>query len=198
MMGNKEKAKLLARFAKVKEADGMMPKAEDGGEMENGSVGGDPAGMLCQVLGMLLAMRQNYHSSHWQVSGPNFYGDHLMFSKLYESVSDDIDTLGERLVAKYGADKVDGAKLSQTQAQILMDLAQQADPVQRGISSEKAYQALVKSVYEALKEMGALSLGLDDFLMASANTHETNEYLLGQRAGGTGGGVSITMLRKAM
>lgn len=195
-MGSKEKAKLLARFAKVKKADGMM--SEDEGEMENDSVGGDPAGMLCQVLGMLLAMRQNYHSSHWQVSGPNFYGDHLMFSKLYESVGDDIDTLGEKLVAKYGADKVDGAKLSQMQAQTLMGLAQQADPIQRGISSEKAYQALIKNVYENLKEMGALSLGMDDFLMASANTHETNEYLLGQRANGGGSAPVVSMLRKAM
>lgn len=195
MFNNKGKAQLLARFAKVKKADGMM--SEDEGEAEENGNGMDATGMLCQLLGMLLAMRQNYHSSHWQVSGPNFYGDHLLFEKLYGSVSDDIDTLAEKMVAKYGSHMVDASKLSQIQAQVVADLAQHQDVVQRGLASEKALQALTKSVYHGLKESGQLSLGMDDFLMAMANTHEENEYLLGQRAGG-GGTPVVSMLRKSM
>jgi len=34
--------------------------------------------------------------------------------------------------------------------------------------------------YDKLKEMDDISLGLDDFLMATANAHETNLYLLQQ------------------
>lgn len=200
MFNNKGKAKLLARFAKEKKADGMMSEVEDEGEaMESEGGGMDAPGMLCQLLGMLLAMRQNYHSSHWQVSGPNFYGDHLLFEKLYGSVSEDIDTLAEKMVAKYGSHMVNASKLSQIQAQVVMDLAQHQDAVQRGLASEKALQALTKSTYHGLKESGQLSLGMDDFLMAMANTHEENEYLLGQRSGGTGGGTAVvSMLRKSM
>lgn len=90
--------KNLARVLLEKRANDMSEGAE-GEEPENG-MGGDPSGMLCQLLGMLLAMRQNYHSSHWQVGGPNFYGDHQLFERLYGSVSDEIDTLAEKLVAK--------------------------------------------------------------------------------------------------
>ena len=173
-----------------------MSEGAEGEEPENG-MGGDPSGMLCQLLGMLLAMRQNYHSSHWQVGGPNFYGDHQLFERLYGSVSDEIDTLAEKLVAKYGAGMVDSAKLSQIQAQYTASWAQQADPVQRGIASERAFQQLVRATYDSLKESGLLSLGMDDYLMASANNHETSEYLLGQRASGGGGSPVVSVLRKA-
>jgi len=197
MFNNKGKAKLLARFAKEKKADGMMSEVEDEGEaMESEGGGMDAPGMLCQLLGTLLAMRQNYHSSHWQISGPTFYGDHLLFEKLYGSVSEDIDTLAEKMVAKYGSQMVSAVKLSHIQAQVVSDLAQQPDPYHRGLESEKALQALTKNVYHGLKESGQLSLGMDDFLMAMANTHETNEYLLGQRV--AGGPSMGPMAHKAM
>ena len=44
----------------------------------------------------------------------------------------------------------------------------------------------IRAVYDMLKGSGELSLGLDDFLMAMADAHDTNRYLLRQRTAGTG------------
>lgn len=198
MLNNRGKAMVLAKYSKEKKADGYGMEGEEPESMESEGMGmaADPAGMLCHLLGMLLAMRQNYHSSHWQVSGPTFAGDHELFNKLYSSVGEEIDTLAEKIVAKYGADKVDATKLSHVQTQQLAGWAGQTDPFQRGLASEKALQATLKQVYDALKESGNLSLGMDDYLMATANSHETNEYLLGQRTKGATPMVSV--LRKGM
>ena len=54
------------------------------------------------------------------------------------------------------------------------------DPFARAIQSEKDMQAAFKAAYDKLKKMDDISLGLDDFLMATANAHETNLYLLQQ------------------
>lgn len=200
MFNNKGKARVLAGMVKRAQMsagpeDVETTEAPEVGE-ESAEQTGDAPGMLCHILGMLMAMRQNYHSSHWQVGGPNFYGDHLMFERLYESVEGDIDTLGEKIVAKYGSDQVDGSKLSQIQAHYVGDWSQEQDPVQRGLASEKMFQSTVKGVYDSLKQSGELSLGLDDFLMTMADSHETNEYLLGQRAKGNGGGAPIASVVK--
>ena len=50
----------------------------------------------------------------------------------------------------------------------------------RGLLSEADVQEIIKNVYDSLKQMGELSLGMDDFLMATASEHETNQYLLRQ------------------
>ena len=46
---------------------------------------------------------------------------------------------------------------------------------------EEHLQRALKITYDELKARGELSLGLDDFLMATASAHETALYLLRQR-----------------
>ena len=49
---------------------------------------------------------------------------------------------------------------------------------------EEALQKALSNIYNALKDMKALSLGMDDYIMSIANAHETNLYLLRQRLRG--------------
>lgn len=187
--GARERA--LAYFEK--RATSLPMEQGEAGEMEE-QQGVDCSSMLCDLLGMLLAMRQNYHSSHWQVSGPTFAADHELFSRLYGSVGDEIDTLGEKIVAMCGPDKVDALHVCQLQCQHLSGWAGQSDAFQRGLATERALQDMLRQVYDALKESGQLSLGMDDFLMAAANAHETNVYLLQQRV--VGGATPIASLTR--
>lgn len=136
--------------------------------------------MLQHLLALLRAQYWNYQESHWKVKGASFYGNHLLFQRLYESVVEQTDVLAEKLVGTYGPEAVDSAVLVPRFNSFLSRWQQVGCLHKRGLVSEADFQVVVKKVYEDLKEMGALSLGMDDFLMAAANDHETNQYLLRQ------------------
>jgi hypothetical protein len=50
-----------------------------------------------------------------------------------------------------------------------------------GLQIEKDFLKFSQAFYESLKKMGAMTLGLDDMIMANANVNETHVYLLQQR-----------------
>ena len=64
--------------------------------------------------------------------------------------------------------------------------AASSDPITQALHAEESLQLALRATYDALKASGELSLGLDDFLMAMADAHDTNRYLLRQRTAGTG------------
>jgi hypothetical protein len=136
--------------------------------------------MLQWVLAGLRAQYWNYQESHWQVLGRTFYGDHLLFQRLYESVTEQVDGLAEKIVASYGPAAVSLVGLHPKFDQWLDQWSGISCLHVRGLRSEEAIQEAIRRAYARLKEMGTLTLGMDDFLMATASEHETNEYLLKQ------------------
>lgn len=52
---------------------------------------------LNQTLADTTALRDLYKKHHWQVSGPTFYGLHLLFDKHYEEQAELVDTIAERV-----------------------------------------------------------------------------------------------------
>jgi DNA-binding ferritin-like protein len=140
----------------------------------------DTVEMLQWLLACLRAQYWMYQQSHWQVMGPEYYGNHLLFERLYESVVKQVDTLAEKMVAMYGADAVDAMDLGAKFEAWLRRWDAKDCLHMRGLMAEQDFQSAAQRVYEALGERGDLTLGMDDFLMATANEHETNEYLLRQ------------------
>jgi hypothetical protein len=146
---------------------------------------------LQTLLGQLRALRWHYHTAHWRVRGDSFYGDHLLFERLYAgdgeddsapTMDDQIDTLAEKMVATYGRDSV----LTQviwpgSTAFIEAGLGSSECPFRQSIFLEEALQVSIRSTYDMLKAEGRLSLGMDDFLMSLASERETAIYLLRQR-----------------
>jgi len=132
------------------------------------------------LLGLLRAQYWSYQNSHWVARGDAFYGDHLMFQRLYTSLGDQVDTLAEKLVGTYGPEAVNPEDM----LGMFMFWNERWDSVEclhrRGLTSEKDCQTVIEETYEELKESGELSLGMDDFLMSLASEHETNQYLLRQ------------------
>lgn len=135
---------------------------------------------LAHLLAYLRAMYLSYQTSHWQTKGPAYYGNHLLFQRLYESVQDEIDALAEKIVGYVGPAGVDLDGQVDLVNTIASGLAATADHHVRGLESEVAFQRHVKAAYDAIKDAGVMTLGLDDFLMATASAHETNQYLLQQ------------------
>ena len=139
--------------------------------------------LLTGLLGILRGLKWNYWNSHWMISGNPYYGDHLMFERFYAGVIDEqIDTLAEKIVA-YDANILSNPTMREAFNAFLEKYEGDYpnDPFRRGLAMEEHCQMVLKSVYEKLKEDDELSLGMDDFLMATANERETVVYLLKQR-----------------
>jgi DNA-binding ferritin-like protein len=132
------------------------------------------------LLALLRAQYWSYQNSHWKVKGDSFYGDHLMFQRLYESVQVQTDTLAEKMVGIFGIASIDSEDL----LGMFLYWNERWDSVdclhKRGLLSETDIQNVIKDTYDHLTEDGQMSLGMDDFLMAMASEHETNTYLLRQ------------------
>jgi len=137
------------------------------------------------LLACLRAQYWTYQHAHWETRGPTYYGNHLLFQRLYESVVQQTDTLAEKIVGTYGPCAVDSMNIA-SKFLMWINRWQDADGWhRRALLSEQDFQKACETTYELMKSMGELTLGMDDFLMATANEHETNQYLLRQvlRAG---------------
>lgn len=135
---------------------------------------------LAHLLAHLRAMYLSYQTSHWQTKGPTYYGNHLLFQRLYESVQGEVDTLAEKIVGYVGPAGVNLDGQADLVSSIARSFAAIPDHHRRGLAAEDRLQRYLKLAYDSIKESGAMTLGLDDFLMATASAHETNVYLLQQ------------------
>jgi DNA-binding ferritin-like protein len=136
--------------------------------------------LLTHLLCLLRAAHWSHWTSHWQVQGDPFYGDHQMLAQIYEEIGEEIDTLAEKLVGEFGPMAVDPVEQAQHVAQLLEEHAHD-DPIVRALSMEEHLQRELTVAYNRLKREDAMSLGLDDFIMGVANTHETFVYMLRQK-----------------
>jgi len=135
---------------------------------------------LTQILAQLRGLHWSHWNTHWKVKGNAYYGDHLLFDRMYTSVAEEIDTLGEKIVSFYGPEAItDEGTLAETQR--FLSLYPGLDLHLRAYNLEVHLQRSLKKAYDGIKASGDMTLGIDDFLMALANSHETNIYLLRQR-----------------
>lgn len=148
---------------------------------------GEPASVLKArqlvegLLALLRAVQWNHLTSHWQSQGTSSYGDHLLFQRLYEVMGDEIDTLAEKAMGMFGAGSVDPTEQAQRMSMFMQALSREKDPYRRGLYAENLLQRELSSTREGLQQLKQLPLGMDDFLAATASTHDTHVYLLQQR-----------------
>jgi len=135
---------------------------------------------LCDVLGCLRAMYLSYQTSHWQVVGGSFYGNHLLFQRLYKSVEEQVDSLAEKISGYLGSEAVSLNYQMRHISEYTYRWSSIGCNHKRGLQSEADLQQALKRAYDGIKQAQAMSLGLDDWIMATANAHEENEYLLQQ------------------
>lgn len=126
-------------------------------------------------------MQIHYHMLHWQAHGPSFGGDHKMYKKIYKSVTDEIDTWAEKIVYYAGPQAVSDTAVVASINFWIERWNSLKSEAEIAIIPELDFQVTAKKVIEELKKSGSLSLGVDDFIMSSCNSHETNLYMLKQR-----------------
>ena len=146
------------------------------------------AELMIPYLQRLRAMTLWFHGAHVLTKGTGFAGDHVnLYGKIYSELVEELDAALEKAV---GLSKNENTacpiKITGGALQILNQYPSPADTsaltiAATGLELEEDYLETTANLYKNLKETNSLTLGLDDFLMASANQHEGYVYLLGQR-----------------
>lgn len=136
---------------------------------------------MLDFLGLLRGLFHIHQHAHWTASGDSYYGDHLLFQRLYENIADEIDSMAEKTTAYLGMDVVDAADIVERTQRWVDRWNANPNVIARSLQGEKDFQAEAKRIYDIFDNSGAMTLGFDDFIMAVANAHETHEYLLQQR-----------------
>ncbi len=143
-----------------------------------------PEESLKLLLASLRAAHWVHWSGHWQVKSGNFYGDHLLLERVYSGVVEEIDTLAEKTVALYDVSAVDPLEQIDLSQTVVADFCMNTNknPMLRSLQVEEYLQSLLQEVFSYLETQKALPLGLNDYIAATANNHETYLYLLRQRS----------------
>lgn len=139
---------------------------------------------LSNLLAMLRAAQASHHHGHWVTKGSTFYGDHLLFEKLYTAIEEEIDSLAEKAVQQFGDKTVELVPQFEDITACLQKWTEEGDLFKRALLVEKTLQVAIEDYRQELKDSGYLSIGLDNFLAQLADSHETALYLLGQRVKG--------------
>lgn len=136
---------------------------------------------IASVLYHLNALSLMHRSAHWQVRGDTFYGDHLMFERMYEDIDDEIDRMAERIVAMSDASYVDPHVISRAVDDIVIDAMQIKCPFERLLTCETTLIGVIDDAMSSLDECSTSTLGWNDVLGAIASKHEEHIYILRSR-----------------
>lgn len=150
----------------------------------------EPYSVLAQMLAGLRAGYLLHQTAHWQTRGAAYYGDHMLYQRIYEDTQEGIDGLAERLVGLTG-DPTQVALCDQVslihQFVKLFHEGAPASPLPDelpniGLRAEVILLGVFDEVIKRLQSADAMTAGLDDLLPAIAGKHEEFVYLLKQRA----------------
>lgn len=150
--------------------------------MSSGPKSRDSEAILVELLGGLQALQELHKNVHWTAHGESFYGDHLLYQRLYENLDSEIDALAEKIVAYFDEEAVEPVRLLEyTQRYVVQWRTASECVVEQSLIAERELQDMISRTYDLISGQQEMSLGLDDFLMAMANDHETHIYLIQQK-----------------
>lgn len=147
----------------------------------------EPMCELAVLLAMLRSTSVIHQAHHWQTRGVQYFGDHLLFERLYTELAESIDGLAERAVGA-GDYPLVGAVVSSKQMSDMIRMicnGSSSTPEQYVVLSLKSVAAtlsLLRLVYDVLGQKKMLSHGIENLLQGIADKLESQVYLLRQRA----------------
>jgi DNA-binding ferritin-like protein len=161
--------------------------ASDNMLSEWGSV---PYGQLSLLLVHLRFLAHVHQTHHWTCKGDAFFGDHLMFEKLYNQTIEDIDAIAEKAVG-LGSEETVGLPLQVKQLARLTEqygssltIPRAGELARRSMTAEINFLKIAANMSCSLKEAGLMTRGLDNLLAGIEDRHEGHVYFLKQKCGG--------------
>lgn len=153
----------------------------------------NPTDPIARLLAATRAVAMIHQAHHWQTRGPLYYGDHLLFERLYNGTQEDIDGLAERAVGAADDPRLVGA-LQQIDATHRMmasirigELLSPQGMVVKSLQAERSYLEAIKAAYQHLQQSGRMTHGISNLLEGVADKHEGFVYLLQQRSASLSG-----------
>jgi DNA-binding ferritin-like protein len=132
-------------------------------------------------IATLRAITIIHSQNHWTTKGEMFYGEHLLFERIYNSSLEDLDAAAERFVGLFGEDCLNYDFQIELLSKVLSKYKNlEGSPVEMSLAVEKDFIKLSSDAYESFEGDDKLSLGLDDLLMSIASKREEATYLLQQ------------------
>lgn len=149
--------------------------------------GGVPYPQLSVMLVHLKHLALVHQTHHWITKGDPFYGDHLLFQRLYDLPSGEIDPVAEKAVGLGSTANVD-VILQTSQCNKLVQgygmtstIPQASELIRRSYVVEMSFLKVVSRLVETMKEAGTLTRGLDNMIAGIEDAHEGSIFLLRQR-----------------
>ena len=132
-------------------------------------------------IATLKALALIHQHNHWTVKGVAFYGDHLLFERIYNSALKDLDLAAEKFMGLFKDQCLDYDMQTDMLHKVLLKYKNlEGSPVQMSLEAEKDFLKFSQDAYHVFEEDGKLTLGLDDMIMAIASSREEAVYLLQQ------------------
>lgn len=140
---------------------------------------GKTVALLNQYLGFLRALAIIHQHGHWKCACEQFYGNHLLLERLYDSAQKLIDGTAEKIIGLFG----NKALIHSRQADIISSVVSKYvsdDHLENSLKACNDFLSLSNEVYKTIKQEDKMSMGLDDMIMAHHSKIETAIYLLRQ------------------
>lgn len=129
----------------------------------------------------LRAIALIHQHNHWTTKGEMFYGEHLLFERLYDSTLENLDTAAEKFIGIFGDETLNYELQAELLNKILLKYSNlEGSPIEMSLAIEKDFLKFSKDTYDFFKKNNVLSLGLDDMIMEIASNREESVYLLKQ------------------
>lgn len=151
---------------------------------EWGSIKYPELSVLLVHLKFLASVHQNHH---WTSKGDPFYGDHLLFQRLYEGVTGEIDSVAEKAIGLGSSANVDLVLQSSQCFKLVQGygmtstIPQPTELAKRSYLAEMNFLKVATHLVDCMKMRGVLTRGLDNLVAGIEDAHESSIYLLKQR-----------------
>lgn len=132
-------------------------------------------------IATLKAMSLIHQHNHWTTKGQSFYGDHLLFERLYDSVLKDLDMAAEKFVGLFKDEVLNFDIQAEFLNKLLLKYKNlEGSPLEMSLKIEKDFINFSQAAYKCFEDEGKLTLGLDDMISAISGKREEAVYLLEQ------------------
>lgn len=137
------------------------------------------------VLTGLYALAVATQSAHWRAIGENFYGDHLLYQRMYDDISKEIDAVGEKYAGIGGDETIlDPRRLLSATVSASQQMLTAGDLANTILLAQSNFLNRVAALLKILEATGKNTPGIENLLASIIDTHENHVYLLKRRTGG--------------
>jgi len=144
--------------------------------------------LLLTYIACTKATEMWFHAAHHVTKGKGFAGDHnILYSKIYELLGDDLDSLVEKGIGLYDEEQLACpiiiSKLASKMVCNFDSPANRSDDEIAGISLHVLgfHLSHLEDFYHRIQNSHDFSIGFDDLLASMANQYERYIYMLKQR-----------------